>query len=71
MLNGIHPKVQIVIHEFDELFRVPDEPPPSKEFDHAISLCMRQYQPTTDPVGTLFSRRMKLKNKWLICCRQE
>jgi hypothetical protein len=37
MLHGIPTEVQSMIHEFDELFMVPNELPPSREFDHVIS----------------------------------
>jgi hypothetical protein len=36
--NGIPHSIQKVIHEFAELFDAPDSLPPSKAFNHAISL---------------------------------
>jgi hypothetical protein len=37
MLNGIPDLIQEVLLEFDDLFRTPQELPPNRPFDHAIS----------------------------------
>jgi hypothetical protein len=37
-LSGIPHEVQSIIHDFEGLFREPDELPPNRDFDHAISL---------------------------------
>jgi hypothetical protein len=45
--NGIHPKIKSLIQEFDNLFREPSALPPSRQYDHAITLL-----PNAPPVNS-------------------
>jgi hypothetical protein len=44
--NGIPPQVQEVIQEFENIFQLPNELPPTRAFDHAIHL-----SPNTTPIN--------------------
>jgi hypothetical protein len=55
LVNGIPAEIQQVIHEYSDLFQPLTSLPPSRIFDHGISI--------VSPIGILLNRKMKLRSK--------